>query len=182
MLKLETSDRNNSVRFGAGSIAGLALVVVGIFPTIAVAQNSDAKSAPLRENSKVAYFDTKAVNESFAKGNPGLLFHGNGFDKGPGGQSNFELHTSSRKTPGEAELHELETDIIYVVEGSATCVTGGTIVDPKTVRPNQIRGPRIQGGLTSPLTKGSVIVIPNGVPHWFSEVQGSIVYFVVKVH
>jgi mannose-6-phosphate isomerase-like protein (cupin superfamily) len=182
MLKLQTTDRNNPVRFGASVILGLALVVVGLFPTVAAAQNSEAKSPPPHENSKVAYFDTKAVDESFAKGNPGLLFRGNGFDKGPGGQRNFELHTSSRKTPGDAELHELETDIIYVVEGSATCVTGGTIVDPKTVRPNQIRGPRIEGGETSRLTKGSVIVIPNGVPHWFSEVQGPIVYFVVKVH
>jgi mannose-6-phosphate isomerase-like protein (cupin superfamily) len=182
MLKIETTNRNNVVRFGKGLVPSLALTLLGFFPGLAVAQTQAVKAAPSQENSKVAYFDAKAVDESFAKGNPGLLFHGNGFDKGAGGQSNFELHTSSRKTPGDAELHQLDTDIIYVVEGSATCVTGGTIVDPKTVRPNQIRGPRIEGGQTFQLTKGTVIVIPNGVPHWFSEVRGSIVYFVVKVH
>ena len=49
---------------------------------------------------------------------------------------------------GEAEVHLYETDVVYVVEGAATLVTGGTTVDPKETEPGQIRGSAIEGGET----------------------------------
>ncbi len=69
---------------------------------------------------------------------------------------------------------------MYVLDGAATLVTGGTVVDPKVTEPGQIRGPVIQGGESRRIVRGDVIVIPAGVPHWFKEVQGPMTYFVVK--
>ena len=60
-------------------------------------------------------------------------------------------------------------------------VTGGTVVDGKTTAPDEIRGPRIDGGESRRLGKGDVIIVPNGTPHWFKEVQGPVLYYVVKV-
>ena len=73
------------------------------------------------------------------------------------------------------------TDIVYVLEGTATFVTGGTAVDPKTIALNEIRGSAIEGGESRKLVKGDVIVVPHGVPHWFKEVSSPFNYYVVKV-
>ena len=48
-------------------------------------------------------------------------------------------------------------------------------------RPNQQLGASIQGGDTYRLSKGDVIVIRAGTPHWFKQVPHSITYYVVKV-
>jgi len=88
---------------------------------------------------------------------------------------------SHRSGAGEVEVHEKETDVFYVVDGSATLVTGGTMVAGKQTAAGQLRGKDIQGGQTHHLTKGDVIVIPAGIPHWFKEVPQQISYYVVKV-
>jgi len=88
---------------------------------------------------------------------------------------------SYRNGPGQVEVHDKETDVFYVINGAATFITGGTMVGGKTTGPGQIRGTDIQGGQVHHLTKGDVIVIPAGIPHWFKEVPSSINYYVVKV-
>jgi len=88
---------------------------------------------------------------------------------------------STRTGPGHVELHEKETDVFYVLDGEATFLTGGKMVGSKVTSPGQRIGTEIQGGETHHLTKGDVMVIPAGIPHWFKEVPHSITYFVVKV-
>ena len=88
---------------------------------------------------------------------------------------------SHREAAGQVEVHDKETDILYIIEGAATFVTGGTMVGGKTTRPGQQVGTDIQGGQTHRLVKGDVITVPAGVPHWFKEVPQSVSYFVVKV-
>jgi quercetin dioxygenase-like cupin family protein len=78
------------------------------------------------------------------------------------------------------EAHTEDTDVIYVLQGTATLVTGGTIVGAKTVAPGEIRGTMVLGGDERTLTKGDVVVIPAGTPHWFKLVPGPIVYYTVK--
>ncbi len=92
----------------------------------------------------------------------------------------FKIHASRRDMPGMAEVHDDETDIVYVVSGQATLVTGGTVMDPKMTGPGETRGSSIQGGQTSQLCTGDVVVVPRGVPHWFKEIDGPFLYFVVK--
>ena len=70
--------------------------------------------------------------------------------------------------------------MIYVVDGSATLVTGGKAIDARTTAPNEIRGSRIEGGEAHHISKGDAIVIPNGVPHQFTSVSGELHYFVCK--
>jgi mannose-6-phosphate isomerase-like protein (cupin superfamily) len=86
-----------------------------------------------------------------------------------------------RAENGKVELHDRETDVFYVVDGGATFVTGGKMVGGKLTSPGQWLGTDIQGGQVRQLTKGDVIVIPAGIPHWFKEVPHSVSYFVVKV-
>ena len=72
-------------------------------------------------------------------------------------------------------------DIFYVLRGTATFVTGGTVVGGKTTAPNEILGASIRDGKTHQLVKGDVIIVPQSTPHWFKQVEAPFLYFVVKV-
>ena len=88
---------------------------------------------------------------------------------------------SHRETGGKVEVHDKETDVLYVVDGEATFVFGGQMQGGKVTSPGQWQGSDITGGETHRIAKGDVFVIPAGVPHWFKEVPKSVSYFVVKV-
>jgi glc operon protein GlcG len=120
---------------------------------------------------RVGYWPSAEVAAAFAKG--AVLDGGHG--------RNYMVHASHRDKPGLAEVHTLDTDIIYVLAGSATIVTGGSVEGEKTVEPNEIRGAAIKGGETRELVAGDVLVVPNGTPHWFKDVKGPFNYYVVKV-
>jgi mannose-6-phosphate isomerase-like protein (cupin superfamily) len=92
---------------------------------------------------------------------------------------------------GFAASHDKVTEVYQVLEGTGTLVTGGTMVNPQR-RDNaadtvtQINGPgvsgaSIQGGVSRRISKGDMVIIPAGTPHWFSDVQESITYTVVRV-
>lgn len=117
----------------------------------------------------ITFLDSNKVNAAFAKGMPLLE------------NRDFKVHASRREAPGIAEIHTRDIDIIHVLEGSATLVTGGTAVEPKTTGPDEIRGKEIRGGESRRIHQGDVIVIPNGVPHWFKHVEAPLLYYVVKV-
>jgi mannose-6-phosphate isomerase-like protein (cupin superfamily) len=92
------------------------------------------------------------------------------------------VHASRREAAGLAEVHSVDADIAYVREGNATLVTGGTLINPRTIEPNEIRGDGVVGGQERELVVGDVVVIPKGVPHWFKRVSRPFTYFVVKAH
>jgi len=119
----------------------------------------------------VTYFPADQVAAAFTKG--AVLFDGAG--------RNYMVHASRREAAGQAEVHTRDTDIIYVLEGATTFVTGGTVVEGKTTAPDEIRGTAIKDGASRRLGKGDVIIVPNGTPHWFKEVEGPVLYYVVKV-
>ena len=129
---------------------------------------SDAMAAQL----PVSYFPKKDVDDGFAKGS--VLFDGSG-------GHNYMVHASRREGPGMVEVHTKATDILSVLKGTATVVTGGTMVDGKNIAADEIRGKETTGGETRKLVPGDVMIIPNGVPHWFKEVQAPFLYYVVKV-
>jgi len=120
----------------------------------------------------VSYFPKAEVDEGFSKG--AVLFDGNG-------GRNYMVHSSRREGPGMVEVHTKDTDILYVLKGSATIITGGTMVDGKPIAADEIRGREITGGETRQLVPGDAMIIPNGVPHWFKEVKTPFLYYVVKV-
>jgi glc operon protein GlcG len=120
----------------------------------------------------VSFFDSHSVSEAFGKG--AVLLDGSD-------GRNYMVHASRRSTPGQAEIHTLDTDVVYVLDGEASLTTGGRAIDAKTTAPNEFRGISIDGGETRSLTKGDVVVIPAGVPHQFVKVTDPFLYFVVKV-
>src|SRR5881394_756815 len=109
----------------------------------------------------VTYFEKSKVDAAFAKG--AILLDGSD-------GRNYMVHASRREKPGQAEIHTKDTDVIYVLDGSATFITGGDAVEAKEIAANELRGSSIRNGETRQIAKGDVIVVPNGVPHQFLKV------------
>ena len=92
-----------------------------------------------------------------------------------------------KSQPGGAIRHETSvTEVYYMLEGTATLVTGGKIPDekstgasPNTKRPN-FGGSRIDGGVTRKVVPGDVIVIPGNLPHWWSNLDSDIRYLIFR--
>jgi mannose-6-phosphate isomerase-like protein (cupin superfamily) len=117
----------------------------------------------------VTFVGHEKVAEALAKGGP--IASG----------SDLSVSGSRRTGPGQVEVHDKQTDVMYFLDGTATLVTGGTMVGGKQSGPGQWLGTSVTGGETRKVVKGDVIVIPAGTPHWFKEVPGPISYYVVKV-
>jgi uncharacterized protein GlcG (DUF336 family) len=117
-------------------------------------------------NGHVAYFPASSV---VAGG--GILLDTKG----------YKLDAGRRRAPGEVEYHEHVVDVMHVVQGTATVVTGGEMVDPREVGPGELRASTVEGGERHALGDGDVLAIPSGVPHQFVEVSDPFLYFVVKV-
>ena len=79
---------------------------------------------------------------------------------------------SVRNKTGGSELHEHYADIFFVVDGEATLTSGGTMVDPKTTEPGEVRGSAVSGGVEQKLGKGDVVHIPPNTPHQLSIPKG----------
>ncbi len=116
----------------------------------------------------VTYKESQQVLDNFGKTNPLI----------PGDA--YRVQTDRRTANGRIEIHEKETDIFYIMDGSATLIAGGKAVEPTATRAGQLTAKDIEGGTTYNLKKGDVVVIPAGQPHWFKQVNGFINYLTVK--
>lgn len=145
------------------------------FSVIAVMMVCAVKVNATQEPSspKVQYYPHQQVDAAFAKGEK--------LTEGNVGKAVYQVLTASREGPGEVELHGKDTDIFYIVEGTATFVTGGKVVDGHDTAPDEIRGKSIEGGTTHHLSPEDIIIIPAGVPHWYKAVKPPFRYLVIKV-
>ena len=87
-----------------------------------------------------------------------------------------------RSRSGGGELHNDFADLFYIVDGRATVLTGGEVVDPKTIGPGELRGTSVKGGTRQDVKTGEVVHISAGMPHQMLVADGeSVTYFVVKI-
>src|SRR5207237_10006418 len=107
------------------------------------------------EPAAVSYWPKEQVAAAFAREGGAVLFDG-------AGDRNYMVHASRREGAGQVEVHTRDTDIIYVLDGSATFVTGGAVVDGKSTAADEIRGASISHGATRTLAKRHVVIVPNG--------------------
>lgn len=118
---------------------------------------------------RVAYIPHDKVSAIMAKGGPIINDQG--------------LHVlANRRGAADAEMHEKTNHLFIIVEGEATLVVGGTLVNATQGKAGQWHAPSIQGGETYHLTKGDVITIPAKTPHWWKEVPTqTIAYYAVNI-
>jgi uncharacterized protein GlcG (DUF336 family) len=120
-------------------------------------------------NGSAVFFPAAAVVKQFESG--GLLVDAPA----------YKIDAGRRETPGEVEFHERVTEVMHVVRGTATVITGGAMRDAREIAPGELRAPTVDGGERYELREGDVLAIPSGVPHQFVDVTDPFLYFVVKV-
>jgi mannose-6-phosphate isomerase-like protein (cupin superfamily) len=87
-----------------------------------------------------------------------------------------------RQKSGGGELHQNFADMFVILDGHATVVTGGSVVDQKTTGPGEVRGKSVEGGTRQDVKAGDVVHIPAGMPHQTLVADGeTVTYFVMKV-
>jgi len=86
----------------------------------------------------------------------------------------FQLEYRTGTTP--PSIHPTHAELIEVIEGSCTLVTGGTLVGAKPGAPGAMTmgGTAIEGGSPRKIAKGDYIMVPANTPHQYTEVQGLI--------
>ena len=87
----------------------------------------------------------------------------------------YNVSLEYRAAVANAAVHETEAELFYVVDGSATLVTGGKLRNESRTNAANLSGSGIDGGQSRHVAKGDFIMVPEGVPHWFSVIDGTVV-------
>jgi mannose-6-phosphate isomerase-like protein (cupin superfamily) len=93
----------------------------------------------------------------------------------------YDGHLEYRASVGNASVHEKEAEAFYVIDGSATMVTGGKLVKETRTNSTNLSGSAIEGGASRTIAKGDFILVPENTPHWFSSIDGVLVLFSMHV-
>lgn len=158
--------------------ASIMAIAVSVSASPAWAQASAAAA----KDSGVLYFSKQQTDAGFEKG---VLVLYDSADQG----GHYMVETPRRDTDGGGEVHVKDTELVYVVKGSAAVVTGGTLADinphpatrPGNPHPEyEIRGARIVGGEEYHLGVGDMMIIPAGMPHQYKVLEAPFWYLVVK--
>jgi hypothetical protein len=92
--------------------------------------------------------------------------------------------------PQYAITHTRDLEYMMVTKGTATLVTGGTLIPPTidtdpypSEDPNAIIRSEVgvKDGLARRIGPGDVIVNLPGTPHWLSQIDGTIEYFEIRI-
>jgi oxalate decarboxylase/phosphoglucose isomerase-like protein (cupin superfamily) len=99
-------------------------------------------------------------------------------------QDHYRINIVRRGSPGTAMSHATGpakgSELHYIIDGAATVITGGTIVRPPGAATKGAGSATIEGGQSRRVSKGDVIFIPAGTPHWYKDVEGSVTYLEVR--
>lgn len=99
------------------------------------------------------------------------------------------VYRLSPAAKGFSAAHDKVSEVYYMLEGAGTLVTGGTLVNPKRRQSSNeivsgvngpgVSGTTIEGGVSRRVKAGDMVIIPAGTPHWWSEIDGSSMKYVV---
>lgn len=89
----------------------------------------------------------------------------------------YRINVVRRTSAQGAIAHPDGTEVHHIIEGTATFVSGGTMVRATGAAAGSAT---IEGGESRRVAKGDVILVPAGTPHWYKELDGSITYLEVR--
>ena len=92
--------------------------------------------------------------------------------------ANLEYRVGGLNAP--ASTHDKDAELFFVVEGSGTVVTGGTLQNERRTNPDNASGTAIEGGASRKIAAGDWVLVPEKTPHWFTQIDGTLV--LMSVH
>lgn len=93
--------------------------------------------------------------------------------------ANLEYRVEGIDTP--ATLHETEAELIFVVDGAGTLISGGTLIEERRTNPTNRGGKDVAGGTSQRIAKGDYIFLPENTPHAFRKTEGRLVIMSLHV-
>ena len=93
----------------------------------------------------------------------------------------YNANLEYRGAVGPAAVHEKEAEMFYVIDGSATLMTGGKLVNEKRTNAENLTGTGIENGMSRNIGKGDFVIVPENTPHWFSSINGTLVLMSLHV-
>ena len=87
----------------------------------------------------------------------------------------YNANLEYRTGVGPAAVHEKEAEMFYVIDGSATLMTGGKLTKESRTNGENLTGTGIEGGNAQEVSKGDFIIVPENTPHWFNKINGTLV-------
>lgn len=88
----------------------------------------------------------------------------------------YRINMIHRTAAAGAIVHDRGTELHYITAGSGTLVTGGVVV--RDGQDNRV----VEGGQAQQVSAGDFVLIPDGTPHWYSEVAESVTYLEVRFY
>jgi mannose-6-phosphate isomerase-like protein (cupin superfamily) len=170
-------------RLVTGPLLRTAIVVAGIIWTPLLFAKPAANSAP------ATYVTNAEIDAALAQMPPNTTTYDKPLktiDTGAYKVTIVILRRAPGKTPDSALLHDRVTEVYQILTGAGMFETGGTLMEGKPVDlTSEAAGPSIrgtiEGGETRRMGPGDVVVIPPGVPHRFSKLEGTITYLVTRI-
>ena len=92
--------------------------------------------------------------------------------------ANLEYRVAGIDTP--ATQHETEAELVFVVDGAATFVSGGKLTEAQRTNPTNFSGKEVEGGTPQRISKGDYVFIPENTPHAFRKTEGRLV--IMSIH
>jgi len=160
----------------------LVFIVSITLPLFSFAQSNNDKLPPgvFEFNSSVIADISARLKATIAKQGDDIVeklaFEPVGSDVG------YNMFLVLRSNTGTSEIHRTVSDLHRAVEGRATLIIGGELVDEFELSPGQMRGTSIKGGTEYKLTAGDYVNIPANVAHHVVVAPGEqYMYFVYQV-
>lgn len=92
--------------------------------------------------------------------------------------ANLEYRVGGLNAP--ASTHDKDAELFYVVEGSGTVITGGSLQNERRSNADNSTGTAIDGGNARKIAAGDWVLVPEKTPHWFTQIDGTLV--MMSVH
>lgn len=94
---------------------------------------------------------------------------------------NHPAWVAHREADGLMALREQWADLMFVHSGEAVLPLGGTLQDPRTDAPGEIRATTAVGAVKRDIRVGDVVQVPAGMPHQFLVEPGKqVAFFTMK--
>ena len=77
----------------------------------------------------------------------------------------YHANLEYRAAVAPAAVHERDAEMMYVIEGTGTIITGGKLMNEKRTNAANLSGSSIAGGNSQPLSKGDFLIVPENTPH-----------------
>ena len=156
-------------------VAGFSLLTI-LFASAAVAQQGRSPAATVKTFSSASDIEAMIAKAKSARKDNQPIVTQRILQLAP-----YNANLEYRASVGPAAVHEKEAELFYVIDGSATMVTGGKLVNEKRTNAENLTGSGIEGGVSRTISKGDFIIVPENTPHWFSAINGTLVLMSLHV-